>query len=49
MPTDRTLREPPSLTPKQRRAVAALLTTGEVTAAAREAAVSKDTLYRWLK
>ena len=48
MPTDRTPGDLP-LTPKQRKAVAALLTTGEVTAAAREAEVSKDTLYRWLK
>jgi transposase-like protein len=46
MPTNRT---PEHLTPKQRKAVEALLTTGEVTAAAKEAGVSKDTLYRWLK
>lgn len=36
------------LTPKQRRAVAALLTTGEVGAAAREAGINRTTLYRWL-
>ncbi len=37
------------LTPKQRRAVEALLTTGEVVEAAQAAGVSRDTLYRWLK
>src|SRR5688500_2176086 len=37
------------LTAKQRRAVEALLATGEVSAAAREANVSRDTLHRWLK
>jgi hypothetical protein len=47
MPTNRTLES--SLSPKQRRAVTALLATGEVTAAAKEAQVSKDSLYRWLK
>lgn len=46
MPVNRT---PEHLTPKQRKAVEALLTTGEVTAAAQAAGVSKDTLYRWLK
>ena len=45
MPTNRTDR---NLTPKQRRAVEALLATGEVTAAARDAGVAKDTMYRWL-
>jgi transposase-like protein len=43
MPQDRTL------TPRQRKAVEALLATGEVPAAAREVGVSRDTLYRWLK
>jgi transposase-like protein len=43
MPQDRTL------TPRQRKAVEALLATGEVAAAAREVGVSRDTLYRWLK
>jgi hypothetical protein len=38
-----------ALTPKQRRAVEALLATGEVSAAAREANVSRDTVHRWLK
>lgn len=38
-----------ALTSKQRRAVEALLATGEVSAAAREAKVSRDTLHRWLK
>ena len=46
MPTDRT---PEQLTAKQRKAVEALLTTGEVAAAAQAAGVSRDTLYRWLK
>jgi hypothetical protein len=46
MPTDRT---PGGLSPKQRKAVEALLATGEVCAAARAARVSRDTLYRWLK
>ncbi len=39
----------PQLTPKQRKAVEALLTTGEVVEAAQAAGVSRDTLYRWLK
>ena len=42
-------RTDPSLTSKQRRAVGALLTTGEVVDAAQAAGVSRDTLYRWLK
>jgi len=42
-------RTPESLTPKQRKAVEALLTTGEVAAAAQAAGVARDTLYRWLK
>jgi len=37
------------LTHKQRKAVEALLTSGEIAAAAREANVSRDTLHRWLK
>jgi hypothetical protein len=37
------------LSPKQRRAVCALLATGDVTAAAKEASVNRATLYRWLK
>src|SRR5688572_21353545 len=37
------------LTPKQRKAVEALLATGEVTAAAQAAGVSRETLHRWLK
>jgi len=37
------------LTSKQRRAVEALLTTGEVSGAADAAKVSRDTVYRWLK
>jgi phage terminase small subunit len=46
MPEDRTLSE---LTPKQRRAVAALLSAGDVTAACAAAGISRDTLYRWMK
>ncbi len=49
MPTNRTPATSPHLTPKQRKAVEALLTTGEVTAAAQAAGVSKDSIYRWLK
>lgn len=37
------------LSSKQRRAVEALLTTGEVSGAADAARVSRDTVYRWLK
>src|SRR5215212_8636214 len=37
------------LSPKQRKAVEALLTTGEVKAAATEAGVHRDTLHLWLK
>jgi len=40
---------PRDLTPRQRRAVVALLTTGDVTAAAKEAGVSRESLYRWMK
>ena len=36
------------LTPKQRRAVDALLTTGDVTAAAQMVDINRATLYRWL-
>ena len=46
MPLDPTLTP---LSPKQRKAVAALLTTGEVKAAATEAGIHRDTLHRWLK
>ncbi len=49
MPTNRTRGTPPTLTPKQRRAVEALLTVGEVQAAALAAGVSKDSIYRWLR
>ena len=38
-----------NLTRKQTRAVEALLLTGEVAAAAREAGVARETLQRWLK
>ncbi len=37
------------LKPKQRKAVEALLTTGEVAVAAQSVGVSRETLYRWLK
>ena len=46
MPHDPTLAE---LSPKQRRAVGAFLATGEVSAAAQEAGVHRDTLHRWLR
>src|SRR3712207_2008767 len=46
MPLDPTLQQ---LSPKQRKAVEALLTTGEVKAAAAEAGIHRDTLHRWLK
>jgi transposase-like protein len=46
MPLDPTLAQ---LSTKQRKAVEALLTTGEVKAAATEAGVHRDTLHRWLK
>ncbi len=39
----------PELSLKQRRAVEALLATGEVSAAAREAGVRRETLHRWLR
>ena len=39
----------PELTAKQRKAVEALLTTGEVSAAAKEVGVHRDTIHRWLK
>jgi transposase-like protein len=40
---------PGPLSAKQRRAVEALLSTGEVAAAAREAGVNRASLHRWLK
>lgn len=46
MPEDRTLSE---LNAKQRRAVAALLTAGDASAACAAAGISRDTLYRWMK
>jgi phage terminase small subunit len=39
----------PVLSTKQRRAIEALLSTGDVTAAAKEARVGKSSLYRWLR
>ncbi len=48
MPTNQTVAQP-ILSPKQRRAVEALLTTGDVQAAAQQIGVSRDSLYRWLK
>ena len=38
-----------TLTTKQRKALEALLLTGEPTAAATAAGVHRDTIYRWLK
>ncbi len=46
MPQDRTLSE---LSAKQRRAVAALVTTGDASAACAQAGIARDTIYRWLK
>jgi transposase-like protein len=40
---------PPDLSARQRRAVDALLATGEVSAAAKEIGVSRETVHRWLK
>ena len=37
------------LTPKQARAVEALLTTGDVAAAAQAAGVARETLHRWMR
>lgn len=37
------------LTGKQRKAVEALVATGEVSAAAKEAGISRETLHRWLR
>jgi len=42
------MQENRTLSAKQRRAVAALLTEPDTTAAAKAAGVSRDTLYRWL-
>ncbi len=39
---------PDDLTPKQRKAVRALLAAPDVTAAAKEAGCSRDTVYRWM-
>lgn len=39
---------PAGLSAKQRKAVEALLATGEVAAAARDVGVSRHTLHRWL-
>lgn len=38
-----------NLTPKQHRAIEALLTSGDMTRAAERAGVSRETLYKWLK
>lgn len=40
---------PKNLTPRQRRAVEALLSNWDTTKAAEAASVSRDTLYRWLR
>lgn len=47
MATHRTLDN--NLSPKQRKAIESLLTSGTVADAARAAGVTRDTLYRWLK
>lgn len=38
-----------NLTPKQRKAIEALLTCGDVSSAALAAGVSRETIYRWTK
>ncbi len=38
-----------NLTLKQRKAVTALLTTPDVTAAAKDAGVSRETVYKWMR
>lgn len=38
-----------NLTPKQRRAIEALLTSGNVSEAAESAKVSRETIYQWMK
>ena len=38
-----------NLTPRQRRALEALITSGNVSDAAEKANVSRDTIYRWQK
>lgn len=40
---------PQNLTPKQRQAIAALLSQPTLTAAAKQVGVSREGLYRWLK
>jgi hypothetical protein len=40
---------PGKLSGKQQKAVAALLSTGEVKAAAAEAGITRETLHRWLR
>ncbi len=40
---------PDELTPKQRRAIEALMATGDISAAAREANVRRETIHRWMK
>jgi hypothetical protein len=39
----------PNLTPRQRRTITALVTCGDITQAAADAKVSRDTIYRWMK
>lgn len=39
---------PDELSPRQRRAVEALMTTGEVHAASQAVGVSRQTIYRWM-
>ncbi len=47
-PGERARHAPPTLSARQRRAVEALLATGEVTSAAQTVGVSRATLHRWL-
>ena len=43
------MKEVPGLTPKQMKAVEALMLTGETASAATAAKVTRNTLYRWMK
>jgi len=38
-----------NLTPKKRRAIEALFTCPDITAAAKQAGISRGTMYRWMK
>jgi phage terminase small subunit len=38
-----------NLTPKQRKAIETLMTTGDVSEACKDAGISRETIYRWFK